>query len=188
MCWLLPITWHCNVFGSIHAPHSPSSSVGSEALAEGRDCGTEGEELSQDAQEGGSLAPEGCLLQPSCLRASFFLPQGWVSDLHFLFVMGFVLQGQGQLWWWHTTRLRFSEVQQGRQVGFALCNNSFSLHVLSPHWLLRVIYPLVTSGQTRCTHFVLLHEENATSKTFFLYGKLFPSGWGHFSNLTLRVC
>lgn len=52
--------------------------------------------------------------------------------------MGFVpqAQGQGQLWWWHTMwRCWFSRVQQGRQVGLALCNNSFSLHGLSPQWL-----------------------------------------------------
>lgn len=65
------------------------------------------EVLSHDAWEGGCWEPglfaqKGCLLQPGCFRASFFPSSRMAFELHFLFVIEFVLQEQGQPWWWHT--------------------------------------------------------------------------------------
>lgn len=44
--------------------------------------------------------------------------------------------------------------------------SAFLCTVSLPSGFLHVIYLLVASGQTHCTHFVLLHEDNTSSKTF----------------------
>lgn len=66
---------------------------------------------------------------------------------------------------------------------------AFPSAVSLPTGFPRVIFLFVLSGQTHCTHFVSLHEENNHEQTtFILYGQLFPLGSGYFFKLSPPAC
>lgn len=120
LCWLLPFTWDCKVLGAVHALMecgptlaalsfillllSPSSAAESfvPGLRGGSDWGRgrKGKCCNQDAQQCDTGRHPGYLCRRDVFcnlilaESHFLVPQGWGSDLCFVFVIWFVLQEQ----------------------------------------------------------------------------------------------